>query len=95
MDNEKKEVLEVYTKTIGELNEVIEKEVGDAITKFSAPWVTDAIREAVIHNKPTWAYVLGILGNWRKKGKHTDNQPSSKIDPDKYIKGRYGHLMHR
>jgi len=66
------QVLEVYEQNIC-LNETIsedmENELKLAVKRFSASWVVDAIREAVLQNKPTWRYIAGILKNWQRYGK--------------------------
>ena len=89
----KKDVLEAYEQNIGYLTEDMENELEFAINRFTAAWVIDAIREAVLHNKRNWAYTAGILKNWEHFGK--DAAMSGKSDPNKYIKGKYGHLVQR
>ena len=90
----KEEVLEAYRQNIGELSGGMDKQVELAVDLFSASWVIDAIREALLHNKRTWEYIAGILKNWGKDGKDAGTTPKGLGDPDKFIKGKYGHLMH-
>ena len=61
--------LQAYSENIGELTGVMEDEIKAAVQLFSAEWVIDAIKEAVIHSKPTWVYTAGILKNWAKYGR--------------------------
>jgi hypothetical protein len=42
------------------------------------------------HNKRTWVYVVGVLRNFQRSGRNRN-----KDDPDKFIKGKYGHMVHR
>lgn len=79
-----KQVIEVYEKNIclpgTIISEEVENQLEVAVQQFSAPWVIDAIREAVFQNNPTLRYIRGILGTWRKEGKHTTfstREPSS------------------
>ena len=94
----KEDVFEVYKKEIAglheeeSLDEYIERDIEATINIFSASWVIDAIREAVRRKNRTWRYVTGILKNWKRFGK--DYAPG-KGDPDKYIKGKYGHMVQR
>ena len=94
----KEDVIEVYKKEIAglyeeeSLSEIIEKDIEATINIFSAAWVIDAIQEAVSRKNRTWRYVTGILKNWKRYGK---NHVPGKSDPDKYIKGKYGHMVQR
>ena len=71
----KEEIIDAYqnniTKDTDSISESMESEIDLAIKRFTAPWVIDAIREAVLHNKLTWVYVAGILKNWERYGKET------------------------
>ena len=94
----KEDVIEVYKKEIAglyeeeSLSEILEKDIEATINIFSATWVIDAIQEAVSRKNRTWHYVTGILKNWKRFGK---NYVPGKSDPDKYIKGKYGHMVQR
>ena len=88
------DALDFYEKNIGELSEDMEGEIKLAVKRFTAEWVIDAIREAGKHNKKTWVYIAGILKNWQRFGKDTVIPPRNKgPDPDKYLKGRYAHMV--
>ena len=98
----KEDVFEIYKRELAgmheeeAISEYMEGEIEGAINIFSAAWVVDAIREAVKQNKRTWVYVVGILKNWKRYGKNV-GQRKDKIsqDPDKYVKGKYGHMTQR
>lgn len=87
-------VFEVYRQNIGELSQDMENRLVLAVKRFTATWVIDAIREGVKYNKKTWVYIAGILRNWEMSGKNT-KQTRKSNDPDKYIKGKYGHMVKR
>jgi len=98
----KESVLDVFKEEIAgireeeSLSEYVERDVEDAIRRFTAPWVIDAIREGVRRKARSWRYITTILSNWKRFGKDTKNKGSPKNqDPDKYIKGKYGHLVKR
>ena len=92
----KEDVFGAYKKLIGmheeeSLSEYIEGEIEAAINIFSATWVVDAIHEAMKHNVKNWSYIATVLKNWKKYGKGK----SGKGDPDKYVRGKYGHRVQR
>ena len=101
IDN-KESVLDIYRDLIGEPSEDLENEIELAIKDCTAPWVIDAIREGVKRDRKDWPYIGGILKNWLKNqqlygnryGKVSGNRTRSQ-DPDKYVKGTYGHMTHR
>jgi len=88
----KEDAIELYREKVGELSEDMENELKLACLQFSPAWVIDAINEAVKRGKKDWRYTARILENWRRFGKNTK---ASKQDPDKYIKGKYGHMVRR
>jgi len=59
-------VIKKYEQNIAPRSEAIESELAAAIEEYTAAWVIDAIKEAVMHNKLTWAYIQGILRNWKE-----------------------------
>jgi len=97
------DVYEVYKKEImGSLDESasipedIEEELEATVKIFTAAWVIDAIREGVKRKRKDWRYITGILKNWKRYGKDADfPKGPHRIDPDKYIKGKYGHMVRR
>ena len=94
------DVYEVYKKEIMgspdesvSIPEDMEEDLKLTVGRFSAPWVIDAIQEGVRRKRRDWQYITGILKNWKKKKDAAI--PGSKADPDKYIKGKYGHMVQR
>jgi len=92
----KEDVFEVYRKEVmespDEISEDMENQLVLATERFTVPWVIDAIREGVRRKRKDWQYITGILKNWKRYGK---NYVPGKSDPDKYIKGKYGHMVQR
>lgn len=86
---------EIYEANIGELSETMENELNLAVKQFSASWVIDAIREAVKKDKKSWAYIAGILKNWKRYGKNAEGPRRKTQDPNKYVHGRYGKSVQR
>ena len=82
-------IYKIYENEIGTLTPLIENELKLALKEFSPAKIQEAIKEAVKQNHRKWSYINGILENWKTgRGK---NDP----DPNKYIKGKYGHLVQR
>jgi DNA replication protein len=91
------DVFSLYEQNIGMLTPMIAEELRDALTLYSEAWIRDAIKEAVNHNKRKWSYISAILESWATEGRGdgTYRGDSKKTDPDKYIKGKYGHIVGR
>jgi DNA replication protein len=91
------DIYTLYEQNIGMLTPIIADELRDAEKTYSADWIRDAIKEAALHNKRSIKYILKILENWSVEGRSDGTyQPNTKkSDPDKYIKGKYGHIVQR
>lgn len=94
---ENSNVFSLYESNIGMLTPIIAEELKQAEQLYPQEWIEDAIREAVALNKRSWRYVSRILERWSIEGRD-DGKPerhSQTADPDKYIRGKYGHLVRR
>ncbi len=91
------DIFTLYEENIGMLTPMIAEELKAAEKLYPESWLRDAIREAVKQNKRKWNYISAILEHWSAEGKSngTHRRYSKKEDPDKYIKGRYGHMVQR
>ena len=87
------EIATLYEAEIGKITSFVAQELNDATKNYPTAWIKDAIKEAVRQNKRKWSYVRGILNHWKESGRQAEK--ASKDDPDKYIKGRYGHMVQR
>ncbi|MCK4369284.1 MAG: DnaD domain protein [Dehalococcoidales bacterium] len=94
---EQPDIFTLYEQNIGMLTPMIADELRDALKVYPENWIRDAIKEAVSHNKRKWSYISAILEHWSAEGRGdgTYRGDSKKTDPDKYIKGKYGHIVRR
>ena len=90
------DIFTLYEQNIGMLTPLIADELKEAEKLYPESWLRDAVKEAVALNKRNIRYIMRILERWSTEGK-TDGtyQRVSKTDPDKYIKGKYGHMVRR
>jgi len=90
------DIFVLYEQNIGMLTPMIAEELKAAEATYPPEWIADAVREAVSHNKRKWSYIAAILERWQRegRGRGTDRR-DSKEDPDKYIRGKYGHMVRR
>jgi DNA replication protein len=90
-------VFALYEQNIGIITPMIAEELKEAEKIYPLQWIEEAFKEAVALNKRSWRYIARILERWASEGKDSGEHKRSikKIDPDKYIKGRYGHLVKR
>jgi DNA replication protein len=94
---EQKDIFSLYEENIGMLTPMIAEEIKDALTQYPEEWIRDAVKESVDANKRNWRYITRILERWTTEGKKdgTHRRDNQKEDPDKYIRGPYGHLIQR
>jgi DnaD/phage-associated family protein len=90
-------IFALYEQNIGVITLMIAEELKEAERLYPAQWIDEAFKEAVVMNKRSWRYIARILERWasegRESGEHRRN--IKKSSPDKYIKGKYGHLVQR
>jgi DNA replication protein len=87
----------LYEQNIGMIGPMIAEELKEAEKLYPPQWIEEAFEEAVTLNKRSWRYIARILERWASEGKDSGEHKRriKKIDPDKYIKGKYGHLVKR
>ncbi|MFC1952296.1 DnaD domain-containing protein [Chloroflexota bacterium] len=89
-------IFTLYEQNIGMLTPMIAEELREAEKLYPETWIKDALKEAVAQNKRKWRYISAILENWSAEGRGDGTyRRDSKTDPDKYIKGKYGHMVRR
>lgn len=90
-------IFTLYEENVGLLTPMIAEELRDAEKTYPEAWLKDAIKEAVNAGKRNWRYISAILERWETEGKSdgTHLRDFKKADPDKYIKGKYGHTVKR
>jgi len=92
------DIFTLYEQNIGILTPLIADELREAVKQYPEGWIREAVKEAVSLNKRNWRYIARILEHWategRDDGTHRGNLKKN-TDPDKFIKGRYGHMVQR
>ncbi len=92
------DIYNLYEQNIGMLTPIIAEELQEAEHKYPADWIQEAFKEAIRANVRNWKYIHSILKRWeregKKDGKHLGDSRKER-DPDKYIKGKYGHVVQR
>lgn len=94
---EQPNIFTLYEENIGMLTPMIAEELRQAEMVYPEGWIRDAIKEATKQQIHKWSYISAILESWAKEGKGagTYKRDLKKTDPDKYIKGKYGHMVRR
>jgi DNA replication protein len=90
-------IFALYEQNIGMIQSMIAEELKEAEKLYPPQWIEEAFKEAVSLNKRSWRYIARILERWVSEGKDSGEykRDIKKDDPDKYIKGKYGHLVKR
>jgi DNA replication protein len=90
-------IFTLYEQNIGMITPMIAEELKEADKIYPPQWIEEAFKEAVTLNKRSWRYIARILERWANEGKDSGEYKRNikKDDPDKYIKGKYGHLVQR
>jgi DNA replication protein len=92
------DIFTLYEQNIGLITPIIADELKEAQSHYPEDWILEAVKEAVSQNKRNWKYIARILERWstegKKDGTHRGNTKTN-TDPDKYIRGKYGHLVQR
>ncbi len=89
-------IFTLYEQNIGLLTPMIVEELKEAENLYPAAWIEDAFREAAALNKRSWRYIARILERWSVEGKgsgESGRDSKKKRGPDRYLSGRYGHLV--
>jgi DNA replication protein len=92
------DIFSIYEENIGMLTPLIADELKEAGKHYPEVWIRDAIKEAAALNKRSWRYISRILEHWSTEGKDDGahrGYPKTNADPDKYIRGKYGHMVQR
>jgi DnaD/phage-associated family protein len=97
IEQEQPDIFSLYEQNIGMLTPMIAEELREAEKLYPESWIRDAIKEAVNQNKRKWGYISAILERWSTEGRGdgTYRRDLKKADPDKYVKGKYGHMVRR
>jgi DNA replication protein len=90
-------IFALYEQNIGIITPMIAEELKEAERVYPPHWIEEAFKEAVTLNKRSWRYIARILERWASEGKDSGEHKRDieKGGPDKYVKGKYGHLVKR
>jgi len=90
-------IFALYEQNIGMITPMIAEELKEAERLYPPQWIAEALKEAVTLNKRSWKYIARILERWASEGKDSGEykRDLKKGSPDKYVKGKYGHLVQR
>jgi DnaD/phage-associated family protein len=90
-------IFNLYEQNIGMITPMMADELKEAEKRYPGSWIDQAFREAVALNKRSWRYISRILERWASEGKEsgTHRKDYKENGPDKYVRGKYGHLIKR
>jgi DNA replication protein len=90
-------IFALYEQNIGIIQSTIVEELKEAEKLYPPQWIEEAFKIAATLNKRSWKYIARILERWANEGKDSGEykRDIKKDDPDKYVKGKYGHLVQR
>lgn len=91
-------IFTLYEQNIGLLTPMIVEELKEAESLYPAAWIEDAFREATALNKRSWRYIARILERWSVEGRgkgsgESGRDSKKKRGPERYLGGKYGHLV--
>jgi hypothetical protein len=88
------EITRTFEENVCKLTEGVIVELNDVMENHSKQTILDAIKVCAMQNKHSMAYFLGVLKN-KGNGSRAAPGKNNQIDPDKFIKGKYGHMVQR
>lgn len=92
------DIFTLYEENIGMLTPIIADGLKEAEAHYPKAWISAAISEAALGNKRNWRYIMAVLEHWSAEGKSDgtyQRNPEKGQDPDKYLRGKYGHIVQR
>jgi len=94
---ERPNIFALYEQNIGPLTPLIAEQLAEALERYPMGWVEAAIVEAVHYGRRNWRYIQRILERWATEGRdheaHPRDQRARRLDPDKYLRGKYAPLF--
>ncbi|MDP6346873.1 MAG: DnaD domain protein [Dehalococcoidia bacterium] len=89
-------IFTIYEQNIGLITPLVAEELKAAEERYPAPWIEEAFREAVSHNKRRWSYVARILERWAEEGREGGKHGRGfEEDADRYARWRDGRTAPR
>ena len=68
-------VYRLFQNEMGIISNIIFEKIADDIEHYSATWVTEALKIAVVRGKRNLGYVESILADWRANGYNLEQKP--------------------
>jgi DNA replication protein len=97
-DSDAVDIYGLYEQNVGIITPMIAEKLKEAEEQYSHEWIREAFQEAVLLNKRNWRYIERILERWTTEGKDdgkSGRYSKKERDPDRYIRGKYGHMVER
>lgn len=66
------------------INAMLMEQIAADIEVYTSKWVMDAATEAMNRGKINYKYVLGILQNWKSKGRDAKTNKEQEVNPMKF-----------
>ena len=90
-------ISKLYEENIGQLTPIIAERLKFDADTYPAGWFREALEEALGAGVRKLKYIGAILERWQREGKKSPKKTatSAREDPDKYVKGQYGHTVCR
>ena len=91
-----RDIFSLYERNVGMLTPLIAEQLQEAERLYPSDWIEAAFKEAASLNKRSWKYILRILERWSIEGKDDGKfrgDTEKKTDREKYIRGKYGHMV--
>jgi len=95
-----KTTVEIYESNIGIITPIVAEELKDIANEYPIEWFGEAIKIACDANVRKLSYIRAILERWKTEGKDKGQEKTYKHkrvseDPNKFVKGKYGHMVKR
>jgi DNA replication protein len=90
------DIYNLYEQNIGMLTPIIAEELQEAEHRYPADWIQEAFKEAARANVRNWKYINSILKRWEREGKkdgQSIRDSRKERDPDRYTRGKHGHVV--
>ena len=92
------DIYSLYEQNIGMITPMVSDKLKEAEESYPAEWIQEAFKEAVLNNKRNWKYIERILERWAIEGKDdgkSGRYSKKERDPNRFVRGKYGHMVER
>jgi len=95
-DKELATIASEFSENVGRVTPLVAEQLKEIVDNYPAGWFKNALKEAVASGHSSLKYIRAIMDRWVAEGPAQDGKSKlPKVDPDKYIKGKYGHMVRR